>query len=84
MIIINQYQSKFILRIIANITKTEEKKIKKLSVKQCLYKIMSYLSDLMNDNKANRNNSDEWKIQINMHVIFISSNDKGETHTIFV
>ena len=45
---------------------------------------MSYLSDLMNDNKANRNNSDEWKIQINMHVIFISSNDKGETRTIFV
>ena len=38
----------------------------------------------MNDNKANRNNSDEWKIQINMHVIFISSNDKGETRTIFV
>ena len=45
---------------------------------------MSYLSDLMNDNKANRNNSDEWKIQINMHVIFISSNDTEETRTLFV
>ena len=45
---------------------------------------MSYLSDLMNDNKTNRNNSEEWKIQINMQVIFISSNNTGETCTIFV
>ena len=40
---------------------------------------MSYLSDLINDNKTN-----EWKIQINMHVNFISSNGTGETRTIFV
>ena len=38
---------------------------------------MSYLSDLINDRKTN-----EWKIQINMHVNFISSNDAGETRTI--
>ena len=41
-------------------------KDKKLSVKQYLYKIMLYLSDLINDHKTN-----EWKIQINMHVNFI-------------
>ena len=59
-------------------------KDKKLSVKQYLYKIMPYLSDLINDHKTIRNNSNEWKIQINMHVNFISSNDTGETRTIFV
>ena len=36
------------------------------SVKQYLYKIMSYLRDKINDHKAIRNESDEWKIQINM------------------
>ena len=59
-------------------------KTKKLSVKQYLYKIMPYLSDLINDHKTIRNNSNEWKIQINMHVNFVSSNDTGETRTIFV
>ena len=59
-------------------------KDKKLSVKQYLYKIMPYLSDLINDHKTNENNSNEWKIQINMHVNFVSSNDTGEIHTIFV
>ena len=54
-------------------------KDKKLSVKQYVYKIMPYLSDLINGHKIN-----EWKIQIYMHVHFISSNDTGETHTIFV
>ena len=39
-----------------------------LSVKQYLYKIVPYLSDLINDHKTNGNNSNEWKIQINMHV----------------
>ena len=48
-------------------------KDKKLSVKQYFYKIMQYLSDLINDHKAIRNGSNEWKIQINMHVNFISS-----------
>ena len=45
-------------------------KNKKLSVKQYFYKIMPYLSDLINDNKAIRNNSNEWKIQISMSVNF--------------
>ena len=51
---------------------------KKLSVKQYLYMIMPYLSDLINDHKAIRNESNEWKIQLNMSVNFISSNDTGE------
>ena len=59
-------------------------KDKKLSVKQYLYKIMPYLSDLINENKAIENNSNEWKIQINMHVNFVSSKDTREIHTIFV
>ena len=45
---------------------------------------MPYLSDLLNDHKAIKNNSNEWEVQINMHVNFISSNDTGETHIIFV
>ena len=44
---------------------------------------MPYLSDLINDHKTIRNESNEWKIQINKHVTFIYSNDTGETHTIF-
>ena len=54
-------------------------KDKKLSVKQYLYMIMPHVGDIINDNKAIRNNSNEWKIQINMHVNFISSKDTGET-----
>ena len=45
---------------------------------------MPYLSDLINDHKTIRNNSNEWKIQINMHVNFISSNDTGEIRSFFV
>ena len=59
-------------------------KDKNLSVRQYLYKIMSHLSDLINDHKAIKNNSNEWKIQIYTHVNFISSNDTEETRTIFV
>ena len=55
----------------------------KNSVKQYLYKIMLYLRDIINY-KAIRNESKEWKIQINMHVNFISSKDTGETRTIYV
>ena len=42
------------------------------------------MCDLINDYKAIRNNSNEWKIQININVNFVSSNDTGETRTIFV
>ena len=59
-------------------------KDKKLSVEQYLDMIKPYLSDLINENKAIENNSNEWKIQINMHVNFVSSNDNGENRTIFV
>ena len=45
--------------------------------------IMRYLSDLINDHKAIRNETKEWKTQLNMHVTFISSNDTGETRNIF-
>ena len=45
---------------------------------------MPYLSDIINDHKAIRNESNEWKIQRNMHVNFISSKDTGETRTIYV
>ena len=64
--------------------KSRGDKDKKLSVKQYLYKIMPHLSDLINDHKAIRNNSNKWKIQINMNVKFVSSIDTGETLTIFV
>ena len=46
---------------------------------QYLYMIRPYLSDVVNDHKTK-----EWKIQINMQVNFVSSNDTEETHTIFV
>ena len=52
---------------------------KKLSVKQYLYMIMP--SDLINDHKATRIESNEWKTQLNMSVNFISSNDTGEIRT---
>ena len=45
---------------------------------------MPNLSDLINDDKAIRNESNEQKIQINIHANFISSTDTGETPTIFV
>ena len=54
-------------------------KDKKLSVGQYLDMIKPYLSDLINDHKTKK-----WKIQINMHVNFVSSNNTGETRTIFV
>ena len=58
-------------------------KDKKLSVKQYINKIMPYLRDIINDHKAIRNESKEWKIQITMHVNFIFSKDTGEIRIIF-
>ena len=46
--------------------------------------IKPYLSDLINENKTIENDSNEWKIQINMHVNFVSSNGTGEIRTFFV
>ena len=59
-------------------------KDKDLSVKQYLYKVTPYLTNLINDHKTIRNESSEWKIQINMHVNFISSKGTGEIRTIYV
>ena len=39
--------------------------------------IMQCLGDLINDHKAIRTESNEWKIQLNMSVNFIFSNDTG-------
>ena len=46
--------------------------------------IKLYLIDLINENKSIETSSNEWKIQINMYVNFVSSNDTGETRIIFV
>ena len=60
---------------------TRGDKGKKLSVKQYLYLIMPYLNDLINEQKNNRDGSNESKIQVNMGVNCISSNDTGEIRT---
>ena len=44
---------------------------------------MPYLSDLINENKAVENNSNELKIQTNINVNLASSKDTGEICTIF-
>ena len=46
--------------------------------------IIPYLSDLINEQKNNRDGSNESKIQLNMGVDFISSNDTEEIHTFYV
>ena len=74
-----------LIRIVQNNYKyyeSRETKDKKLSVKQYLYKIVPYLSDLINNNKA-KSESKEWKIQITMQANFISSKDAGEICTIY-
>ena len=40
--------------------------------------IMPYLADLINEQKNNRDESNESKIQLNMGLNFISSNDTGK------
>ena len=45
---------------------------------------MPYLKELMNNNKAIKNNSNEWKIQLNMNIKFVSSNDTRDTRTFYV
>ena len=46
--------------------------------------IMPYLSDLINEQRNNRDGSNEPKIQLNIGVNFISSNDTGEIGTSYV
>ena len=50
------------------------------SVEQYLVKIKPYLRDLINDHKTTE--SGEWKIQLDMHAIFVSSKGTGETRNI--
>ena len=45
--------------------------------------IIPYLSDLINIQKTNKNNSSKWKIQLNMSVNFIASNDTREIRTVY-
>ena len=52
-------------------------KDKNISIEQYLDMIKPYLSDLINENKAIKSSSNEWKIQINMHINFVSSNYTG-------
>ena len=62
-------------------------KDKKLSVKQYLFKIIPYLSDMIKDRKATKlknNKSREWRNLLNIRVNFISSKDTGETRTIHI
>ena len=56
-------------------------KDKKLSIKQYLYMVMPGLADLINKKKNDRV---ECKIQLNMGVNFISTNDTGEIRTFYV
>ena len=58
--------------------------MKKLLIEQYLDMIKPYLSDLINENKAIETNSNKWKIQINMHIDFVSSNDTGEIRMILL
>ena len=57
--------------------KSRGDKDKQLSMEQYLDMIKPYLSDLINENKAIEISSNEWKIQINIHINFVSSNDTG-------
>ena len=59
-------------------------KNKNLSIEQYLDMIKPYLTDLINENNAIKTSSNEWKIQINMHMSFVFSNDTGEYRTVFV
>ena len=52
---------------------------KNLSNKAYLDEIRPYLSDIINEHK----NKDEWKIQINMSIDFISSKDSDEARTMY-
>ena len=63
---------------------SRDNKGRKLSIEQYLDMNKPYLSDLINENKAIENSSNEWKIQINMRVNFVSFNDTREICTIFV
>ena len=74
--------------------KSKGDKGKSLSIKEYLNMIKSYLRNIMNDHKTRglvryhsgnktwpEETSNEWKVQLTMAVIFISSKDSDETRT---
>ena len=83
MIITNQYWQKSLWTKTINIMKAKVIKTKNYRWNKYFDMIKPYLYDLINENKA-INTFNEWKILINMHVNFISSNDTGEIRTVFV
>ena len=54
-------------------------KDKTLSIQQYLNKITPYLKELINNHKAINNGSNEWKIQLNMCIKFVSLIDTKDT-----
>ena len=72
---------------------SREDKDKKLSVKEYLFKIITYLRDMINNHKDPTKLKDlasiiieddlfgDWKIQLTMQINFISSLDPGEIRT---
>ena len=61
--------------------KAEEIKDKKIISKAISLHDYTIFSRFNKYHKNNRNESNEWKIQLNMGVNFISSNDTGEIRT---
>ena len=57
--------------------KSKGDKNKNVSIKECLYIITSYLSDMINDHKTKI----EYKIQLSTEISFISSKDSEEIRT---
>ena len=55
-----------------------------MKTKGYLYMIILYLNKLINIQKINENNSSEWKIQLNMSIKFIASNDTREICTVYL
>ena len=45
---------------------------------------MLYLKELINNHKAIKNGSNEWEIQLNMRIKFVSSNNAGDIRTFYV
>ena len=59
-------------------------KDKTLSIEQYLNKIIPYLKELINNHKAINNGSNEWKIQLNMCIKFVSLIDTKDIRTFYV
>ena len=55
-----------------------------IRIKNYLSMIIPYLKELINNHKAIMNNSNKWKIQINMRIKFVSSNDTGAIRSFYV